>query len=162
MVKKVKHRKLKGSQGRPAKRRMVIRRAKKADAVRICSLLAQLGYPDFDSKITAERIRVHRQPGYAMLVAEMNGVVVAFISLHWFELAHWKEKFGRITSFCVDESCRSQGIGTLLLKAGEAILTRKKCNKIEVTSNNRRTRAHQFYLGAKYQEDSRRFTKLTG
>lgn len=141
-------------------RTITIRRANKKDALQICYLLAQLGYPDFSSKDAEERIRLHKQPGYLMLVGELKGKVVGFISLHWFELAHWKGRLGRITSFCVGESWRSNGIGTLLLRAAEEILVKHKCIKIEVTSNNRRTRAHQFYLTANYKEDSRRFTKV--
>jgi hypothetical protein len=34
------------------------------------------------------------------------------------------------------------------------------CIKIEVTSNNRRARAHDFYLKLGYVEDARRFMKM--
>jgi N-acetylglutamate synthase-like GNAT family acetyltransferase len=139
-----------------------IRQAKKSDASSIVSLLAQLGYPDFDMAAAAERISIHKKPGYHMLVGEIEGKVVGFITLHWFELGHWKGKMGRITSFCIDEGHRSKGIGAQLLLQGEGILLNQKCLKIEVTSNLRRTRAHAFYLRSGYTEDSRRFVKYPG
>lgn len=138
---------------------MVIRRARLTDASAVSSLLAQLGYPDLDSDDAKDKIRIHKQPGYCMLVGEVKGKVIGFISLHWFELAHWKGKMGRITSFCIDENFRSKGIGAQLLEAGETLLRRQQCIKIEVTSNHRRVRAHEFYLRLGYTEDSRRFVK---
>jgi predicted N-acetyltransferase YhbS len=91
-----------------------IRQARESDASAVRSLLAQLGYPDFNENDTADKISIHRQPGYCMLVGENGGSVVGFISLHWFELTHWKGKMGRITSFCIDEGFRSKGIGRAL------------------------------------------------
>lgn len=138
-----------------------IRRAKKSDARSIVSLLAQLGYPDFDVAAAAERIAIHKEPGYCMLVGEFGETVIGFIALHWFELGHRKEKMGRITAFCIDERCRSKGFGARLLQAGEGVLLRQKCARIEVTSNERRTRAHAFYLKSGYAEEPRRFLKHT-
>jgi GNAT superfamily N-acetyltransferase len=138
---------------------MLIRRARKSDAQSIAILLAQLGYPDFDKVAAIERIMAHKQPAYIMLVGEIDAKVIGFISLHWFELGHWKEKMGRITTFCMNESYRSKGFGQLLLKGAEDVLFKKGCFRIEVTSNQKRMRAHAFYLKSGYTEDSRRFVK---
>lgn len=138
---------------------MVIRPAQPQDSKFVKDLLAQLGYSDLSLDDVDEKIKSHTLPGYAMLVIEDNGVVVGFIALHWFELAHWKGKMGRITSFCIEEKVRSQGIGLSLLKAGEEILREAGCAKLEVTSNQRRQRAHEFYLKNGYVEDSKRFVK---
>lgn len=136
-----------------------IRQANSSDAEAVRQLLVQLGYPELTEKDVIEKIKFHRHEGYQLLVADIGGKVVGFISLHWFDLVHWREKLGRITSFCVDEGIRSQGVGRKLLEAGEKLLLSKGCVKIEVTSNARRTRAHQFYLGLGYAEDSKRFVK---
>ncbi len=141
---------------------ITIRRAKIKDAAIISSLLAQLGYPDLDKGDTENKIRAHKQSGYCLLVGEVNGRVIGFMSLHWFELAHWKGKMGRITSFCIDENFRSKGMGSRMLRAGEEELIKQGCIKIEVTSNQQRTRAHEFYLRLGYTEDSRRFVKYPG
>jgi GNAT superfamily N-acetyltransferase len=144
---------------KPMRKPVTIRRAKKSDAASIVSLLAQLGYPDFNSEIAQEKIMTHKQPGYYMLVGEMGGKVIGFIGLHWFELGHRKGKMGRITTFCVDEKYRSKGFGASLLQAAETVLLTQKCSRIEVTSNERRTRAHAFYLKSGYVEEPRRFVK---
>lgn len=138
---------------------VAIRRAKKSDAKDVRLLLDQLGYPDFSVHDVKEKINIHKQPGYHMMVAETKSQTIGFIALHWFELAHWKGKMGRITSFCMDKKFRSRGLGLQLLKAAEKLLLNKKCIKIEVTSNAKRLRAHGFYLKSGYVEDSKRFVK---
>lgn len=138
---------------------MIIRKVTTSDANAIQRLLVQLGYPDLSENDVVEKIKLYNQAGYCMLVTETEMQVVGFISLHWFELVHWKGKLGRITSFCIDEKFRSKGVGQQLLQAGEKLLFEKESVKIEVTSNARRTQAHNFYLRAGYMEDSRRFVK---
>ena len=138
---------------------MMIRQATVKDAKTIKSLLHQLGYPDFEVADIIDKIKSHEAPSYRLLVVEMENQVVAFISLHWFDLVHWKGKLGRITSFCVDENFRSQGVGHQLLTAGEELFLHEGCVKFEVTSNSKRKRAHEFYLKEGYIEDSKRFVK---
>ncbi|CAN5532209.1 hypothetical protein BH10BAC4_BH10BAC4_00390 [soil metagenome] len=139
---------------------MTIREARSSDAKSIQLLLAQLGYPNFDEYGVVGKIKLHDQPGYHILVAEVNEQVVAFVSMHWFDLMHWQGKLGRFTSFCVDENFRSKGVGQKLLKAGEEFLINQGCIKLEVTSNNRREKTHAFYLKAGYSEESRVFRKV--
>jgi N-acetylglutamate synthase-like GNAT family acetyltransferase len=139
---------------------MVIRQAKISDATAVNQLLAQLGYPDLSEDVVKEKIKSHSQPFYSLLVAEEENQVAGFISLHWFDLMHWEGKIGRISAFCVDENFRSKGIGQKLLDEAEAVFWKEGCVKIEVTSNARRTRTHEFYLRLGYKEDSRRFIKI--
>ena len=138
---------------------ITIRQAETSDAEKIKSFLGQLGYADFEVPDVSAKIISHQAPGYQILVAEVEAQVVGFISLHWFDLVHWKGKLGRITSFCVDQNFRSKGVGHQLLSAGEAVFRREGCAKFEVTSNLKRTRAHEFYLREGYLEDSKRFVK---
>jgi len=138
---------------------MIIRDALPSDAPAIQQLLEQLGYPELTLEDTKQNLKHYQDPHYRVLVAEVDGHVAAFISLHAFYLMHWKEKIGRITAFCVEEGFRSKGLGRQLLRAGEEWFLREGCVKFEVTSNARRVRAHQFYLGLGYEEDSRRFVK---
>ena len=140
---------------------MTIRQAKPSDAEKIKSLLGQLGYADFEVPDVVVKIKSYDAPGYIILVAEIEEHVVGFISMHWFDLAHWKGKMGRITSFCVDQNFRSQAVGHQLLSAGEEVFRKEGCVKFEVTSNLKRTRAHGFYLREGYLEDSKRFVKYT-
>ncbi len=138
---------------------ITVRHARTSDAEKIRSLLGQLGYADFEVADVIAKIKVHEAPDYLIVVAEIEGQVVGFISLHWFDLAHWKGKLGRITSFCVDQDFRSQGVGRQLLTACEEVFRKEGCVKFEVTSNLKRVRAHEFYLKEGYLEDSKRFVK---
>jgi GNAT superfamily N-acetyltransferase len=137
---------------------MTIRTAKQSDAKSIKDLLSQLGYPDLSEQDIIEKLARHEQPYYRVLVAE-EGQIVAFASLHWFEMLHRKGHIGRVTAFCVDEKFRSRGIGQILLKACEDVLKKEGCQRLEVTSNVKRTQAHRFYLKSGYLEDSLRFVK---
>ncbi len=139
---------------------MIIRQATLNDASAIQSLLGQLGYPDFTVEQAKEKIISYEKDSYRLLVGEEGGEVITFIALHWFDLLHWKGKAGRITSFCVDEKFRSKGIGKQMIEYSEKLMFGEGCIKLEVTSNQRRTRAHQFYLNLNYIEDSRRFIKI--
>ena len=138
---------------------MTIRNASSADVTAIKNLLTQLGYPNLTEQDVINNIQSHSSEGYRLLVAEEGKTILGFIALHWFDLLHWKEKIGRISAFCVEESARSKGVGKKLLKATEDLFMEQGCAKIEVTSNAKRTRAHQFYLNLGYEEDSRRFVK---
>ena len=138
---------------------MTIRNASLHDVLSIRRLLGQLGYPDLTEQDVNLNIQAHQHEGYAILVAEIDQYVVAFVAIHWFDLFHWKEKLGRISTLCVDDAHRSKGVGRKLLGAAEKFLASKGCHKAELTSNVRRTRAHQFYHGLGYKEDSKRFVK---
>lgn len=137
---------------------MTIRDATDSDGPAVQRLLDQLGY-DLSLDVVRNNIKSHRLAGYRLLVAEIDGHVVAFISLHCFQLMHWKEMIGRISAFCVEEGFRSKGVGRQLLHAAEEWMVSRGCAKMEVTSNARRLRAHEFYLNLGWVEDSRRFVK---
>jgi GNAT superfamily N-acetyltransferase len=139
---------------------MIIRRAKTADAGFIQQLLGQLGYPDLTEGDVIKKIQAYAHDPFSLLVSEIEGRVVGFISLHWFDIFHSPGKIGRITAFCVAEKFRSDGIGSRLLEEAESFFSTKGCTKFEVTSNARRTLAHDFYLKKGYIEDSKRFVKM--
>ncbi len=139
---------------------MKIREATDADSPAIQRLLEHLGYPEITLDDTRQNLMNHRSPDYKVLVAEIDLLVVGFIALHSFHVMHWRKKMGRISSFCIEEGFRSKGIGRELLHAGEKWLSEQGCEKLEVTSNSKRTRAHQFYLDLGWVDDSRRFVKF--
>jgi N-acetylglutamate synthase-like GNAT family acetyltransferase len=139
---------------------IIIREAKIEDGEAIASLLTQLGYPT--TKLNAlEKITNYEQPTYKLLVAEIEKNTVGYIALHYYDTMHWQKPIGRITSLCVDENFRNTGVGIALLKASEEYFATNGCQKVEVSSNKRRTETHQFYLNRGYQEHSKIFAKLT-
>lgn len=116
-----------------------------------------MGYPQHPDKIV-EAIETYFQDGYQLLVAEIDGVVVGFASVHWFDMFHARGKMGRITAMCVQEESRSKGIGRGLLLASEEFLKSKGCIKVEVTSGLNRILTHEFYQKNGYTIESKRFT----
>jgi N-acetylglutamate synthase-like GNAT family acetyltransferase len=138
---------------------MNIRIAEQKDVNAVKRLLVQLGYPDLDESAVSRKIGQYSWADYHLLVTETTEHVIGFIALHCFDIFHSAGKVGRITAFCIDESCRGQGIGNKMLKAAEEFFLSKECTKFEVSSNIRRTASHRFYLNAGYIEDSRKFVK---
>ena len=136
---------------------MSIRKATPQDADALVPLLEQLGYSSLDTTVIAEKITAYSQNNDCVFVYELEGQVVAFIALHVFEIFHSPGRVGRIAAFCVDEHHRSKGIGIEMLNASEQYFRAKGCRRVEVTSNNRRTQAHRFYLHRGYVEDSKKF-----
>lgn len=139
--------------------RMIIRDADEKDTNGILPLIHQLGYTATTIETVRQKILLYSCEGYRLMVAEEEGKIVGFISLHVFDIFHSPGKMGRITAFCISPEERKKGIGTALLAAAERFFLETGCTKLEVTSNERRTEAHQFYLHQNYKEDSRRFVK---
>jgi N-acetylglutamate synthase-like GNAT family acetyltransferase len=138
---------------------IIIREANEADSAAISRLLGQLGYPAKESE-ALDKILSYKKTSYKLLVAEKEDEVIGYIALHYYDTLHWKKPLGRINSFCVDEKYRGTGVGKELIKAAEKYFKEIDCQKIEVSSNKRRTDTQRFYLNRGYQEYSRIFAKL--
>jgi len=138
---------------------MIIREAETKDAPVLSHLLGQLGYLT-SNESSLEKITAYSQEGYKMLMAESDQKVIGFISLHWYVSPHLPGPVGRITAFCIDETVRSQGKGTILLNAAEQFFKKIDCFKIEVTSNLKRTETHQYYSKLRYEQTSKHFVKF--
>ena len=138
---------------------MIIRQGISADSPYIHKLLEQLGYPQAADRVIAA-IESYFEPGYYLLVVEVDNMIVGFASLHWFDMFHMRGKMGRITAICIQEELRSKGIGHNLLIASEEFLKSKDCVKIEVTTNLKRTLTHDFYAKNGYEINSKRFIKV--
>jgi GNAT superfamily N-acetyltransferase len=135
---------------------MLIRDATPDDARNLRHLLLQLDY-SLDENEMQEKIRAYSVEGNRILVAESSDGLAAFISLHIFVCFHSPGSIGRITAFCVDESHRAKGIGGQMLAEAESYFRKNKCYRVEVTSNNRRVAAHEFYRRKGYSENSKKF-----
>ncbi len=136
-----------------------IEAAKSEDAARLVILLGQLGYPATHSEML-DKIQQHNNPTYKLLVAKDENQVLGFIALHFYRAFHHPAPIGRITAFCVEETVRGSGIGSLLLTAAEDYFLQQQCFKIEVTSNLKRINTHQYYRQRGYTETSRHFIKI--
>ncbi|HKW87457.1 MAG TPA: GNAT family N-acetyltransferase [Candidatus Acidoferrales bacterium] len=131
--------------------RVVIRPATIEDSPRLAPLSGQLGYPSTSSQVESRMSPILADPEHVIFVAEQSGG----------EISGWADVFimhtigaeprAEIAGLVVDESCRSQGIGRLLMARVEEWARAKGCAAVSLRSNVIRERAHKFYEQLGYQ-----------
>ncbi|WP_256922703.1 GNAT family N-acetyltransferase, partial [Klebsiella pneumoniae] len=72
---------------------------------------------------------------------------------------HENRLWALISALVIEESSRGSGIGQQLLHAAERLARDKQCAHIELSSSEKRIRAHQFYENNGYKEVRKRFVK---
>ena len=96
-----------------------IRPARPADLGAVRSLLQQLGYPLDEAEVLRRHDAVATAPGHAMMVAELDGRIVALC--HMFERpALEKPPEVVVQALVVDATCRGTGVGNQMMAAAEA------------------------------------------
>ena len=137
-----------------------IRPAAPADATAIARLLTQLGYPTTtdEARIRLDAI-ADAAPMDRVIVAELDGRVVAVMTLHLVPELHRARPNGRVTALVVDEAVRGRGVGRKMMEEAERIFRADGAGILELTSNMRRADAHRFYEKLGYQRTSFRFAK---
>ncbi len=138
--------------------RITVRDALGSDAPRLTALIIALGHP-----ITEADVRRNLESltaiGLLPLVATCGDEIVGMCGLSAMITVHRDAPVGRVSVMIVDEAHRGRGIGTLLISEAEKRLTARGCKIVEITSNERRERAHEFYEGLGYERTSFRFMK---
>ncbi|MFZ6648565.1 GNAT family N-acetyltransferase [Undibacterium sp. TJN25] len=138
-----------------------IRNAQVADADVLVELLAQLDYSA--AGFIKEKIRaLLGHPDAVLLVAEQEGAVRGFISLHFIPQIALAGDFCRVSYFCVDSRQTSQGIGKQLLEHAEKLAKERSCDRMELHCHSRRLRSHQFYERQDYEDSPKYFMKKLG
>jgi N-acetylglutamate synthase-like GNAT family acetyltransferase len=135
-----------------------VRSARDRDRAAILGLLAELGYPSDAETLDRRLGRVGREPSVRMLVAEQDGRIVAFASLHVLHLVE-RPPLGRLSAIVVKEPARRGGVGLALVERLEDEARAMGCDRLEVTSGEWRADAHAFYRELGYEETSKRFIK---
>jgi len=138
---------------------VAIRQAQDGDAEAIVELLAELGYPSEIESVRARMANMTADGNQWTLVAEVDGQAVGMATIVIRHVINRDEPFGRLASVVVRDGWRSRGIGAALLTRTEEICLDAGCSAIEVTSAERRTRAHSFYERHGFEEHPRRFIK---
>jgi len=141
--------------------KLSIRRITASDVASAAALLAELGYPTTEADLGERLKAIATNPDDAVLVAAEDGNILGLVSVHSFEMIHRPGRLGRITSLIVAASARGRGLGTNLLAAAEKHLRAYGCAKLEVTSGEQRSSAHDFYAANGYKEERVRFTKTS-
>ena len=114
---------------------MRIREANPEDAEALARLSGQLGYPA-TAEATARRLReIVARPVGAVYVAEMRDRTIAGTAHVLAEYSMMDEPRAYLAGLIVDESCRSQGIGSALLRAAETWAREHGLTRMRVNSN---------------------------
>lgn len=138
---------------------MLIREGTVTDAHILAQLLGDLDYPNTPEAIAERVAKMAANPDSRLLVAEVEGKAVGFISLHFIAQIALAGEFCRISYLCVSDQCRGGGIGQKLLDEAEKLAATRGCDRMEVHSHTRRVRAHQFYARAQYEESPKYLLK---
>ncbi|ELY4663642.1 GNAT family N-acetyltransferase [Cronobacter muytjensii] len=137
---------------------MIIRDARLNDETQLCLLFEQLGYSIGETQVAAW-LGPREASGTRVLVAETAKRISGAIVLHLIQPLHEPGKWGLISALIVDDASRGEGLGAKLLEAAHAEARAQGCTQIELSSSERRVRAHQFYETQGYREVRKRFVK---
>jgi len=135
----------------------LIRAAALNDIPSLQTFFLQLGY-----QTDPENLQRHindANNSFNLLVAEAEQGVCGVIVVNFITPVHESGLWALISALVIDESARGTGIGQKLLLAAEQHALEKGCTQIELSSSERRVRAHHFYENNGYQEVRKRFVK---
>jgi N-acetylglutamate synthase-like GNAT family acetyltransferase len=135
-----------------------VREAGAGDEAAISALLGELGYPASVEEVARRFERLEREAGSWLWLAVEGERVVGLAGLHVMPVIE-REALGRVTAIVVTEGERRGGIGRALMERAEQEARRHGCERLEVTTADRRSEAHAFYRGMGFEEASRRFLK---
>jgi N-acetylglutamate synthase-like GNAT family acetyltransferase len=139
-------------------RAVTVRPAAPHDRDVIRDLLAELDYPTDAATMAGRMDRITADPSVRVLVAERDGSVVGFASLHVLHLIE-RPALGRLSAISVTASERRSGVGLALVERIEEEARAAGCDRLEVTSGEWRDDAHAFYRHLGFEETSKRFIK---
>jgi GNAT superfamily N-acetyltransferase len=139
---------------------ITIRTARADDADAVARLLTELGYPTSPSDVPRRLARMLAEPGQHVFIAETDaGQVVGLATLLIRHMLTTDAPFGRVSALVVAEQARRTGVGGALMEQAEDLARAAGCDRMEVTSAERRADAHAFYEAIGYAESRRRFFK---
>lgn len=137
-----------------------IRTTTAEDSAIVYKMICFLEEITFDrTEFTAVYLENLLNPGIRYLICEVSRKAVGIISIHIQNELHHCGKVAEVMELFVFEEFRSMGIGALLLKKAEDIARKEKCKLVEMATNRRRLRTHEFYLKNLYIKSHLKFTK---
>lgn len=123
---------------------MRVRAAVPGDAAAIAALAGELGYPTDTVTASARLAALAGNAAAAVLVAEADGDVVAWMQLAVVQTLD-SDAFVEIAGLVVAAAARSLGVGARLVEAAAAWARERGVGTLRVRSNVVRERAHRFY-----------------
>ena len=137
-----------------------IRKATVTDAEAISELLEQLQHPSSISHVRRKIERIQCVGAESVWVAEDSTAgVVGVLALQITSQFHQEPPVARILDLCVRDTHRHKRFGRQLLQIAEKYAQRNGCCRIELTANNFRQGAHQFYTRNGLVQTHRYFCK---
>ena len=125
---------------------MVIRPAAARDGAAIYELLCQLEDARFDREAFDARFAWQLESAaFCGFVLVDDGEIAGFINVRIERQLHHERPVAEICELVVDAGSRGSGRGMRLFEEAVAYARACGCEGIEVTSNDRRARAHRFY-----------------
>lgn len=135
----------------------VIRRAGPEDVGAILRLVSQLGYQVEGELGRTACEAVLRDPYMVILLAGAEERAWGMISLNIRLQIHHAGLVATIDELVVDEGCRGQGVGTVLLQEAIAVCRARGCQVMDVASAHHRLRARDFYLRRGFEDYGTKF-----
>lgn len=135
---------------------LVVRRAEARDSNDAARLLVQLGYHR-DATSVEQDLRTGAAGVVYVAVAGVQ--VVGLLAMSERVQFHWGALIASVDALVVDRANRSGGVGASLLATAVAHAERDGCILIELHTNRRRRRAHQFYKRQGFEGTSAYFVK---
>ncbi len=135
-----------------------LRDARPADASALTELIRDLGH-EIDEQSVRKNLTALKKLDETPLVATLGKQVVGLVGVHRTVTIHRDAPLGRLTILVVAERAQGAGLGRKLVEAAEERLRGFGCKMVEVTSNDRRSQAHDFYRRLGYERTSARFFK---
>jgi len=144
----------------PAVGEAVLRPAEPRDAAAIAGPMTELGHPLTEPEAANRIAFVAGSPEDELIVAEIGGEVVAFISYRTLESVESVDPYGWIMAMAVTARLKRQGLGTRLLDHFEHRMREQGIRQLRVTSAlHRKDEAHVFYQNRGWELSGVRFRK---
>lgn len=140
--------------------RVTIRPALVGDASQLAQLAGQLAHPSTAEQVAARLHDILQDSDHAVFVAQSGSKIVGYVEAFPFHTIAANPRI-EIASLVVDEPCRSQGIGRLLMEWAEKWARARGFKEAGLRSNVIRDRAHSFYenLGYRINKTQKSFCK---
>lgn len=141
----------------------ILRKATDTDASRIYEMVCKLEDEKLDERIFQEIFAQNIQnPQIRYIVAELEGEVVGFVSLHMQQLLHESGRVGEIHELFVESIVRGKGVGKALIEYAKEIADENNCKTFEVACNLKRKDSHAFYEREGFTPTHFKFTQKLG
>jgi (aminoalkyl)phosphonate N-acetyltransferase len=136
-----------------------IRNASISDFDAIYELINELENKEFDKATQGVILKENlNNPDHIYLVATVNGIVVGMLTCHVQQLLHHGEKVGEIVEMIVKSQFIGIGIGQRMISKCFDLARERGIKFLEVTSNNKRVKAHAFYENIGFRQSHKKFT----